>query len=110
LRAIRSATTCAVATDCLVDIDTVRYSVPRRLVRRDVEVLVEQEVVRIFYDGQEVARHRRSSEPHARVIEPSHYEGLWRVVPSTAEEAPPPVETFGRSLAEYAAIVEGGGQ
>jgi hypothetical protein len=99
-----------VATDCLVDIDTVRYSVPRRLVRRDVEVLVEQEVVRIFYDGQEVARHRRSSEPHARVIEPSHYEGLWRVVPSTAEEAPPPVETFGRSLAEYAAIVEGGGQ
>jgi transposase len=99
-----------VATDCLVDIDTVRYSVPRRLVRRDVEVLVEQEVVRIFYDGQEVARHRRSSEPHARVIEPSHYEGLWRVVPSTTEEAPPPVETFGRSLAEYAAIVEGGGR
>jgi transposase len=99
-----------VATDCLVDIDTVRYSVPRRLVRRDVEVLVEQEVVRIFYDGQEVARHRRSSEPHSRVIEPSHYEGLWRVVPSTTEEAPPPVETFGRSLAEYAAIVEGGGQ
>jgi len=99
-----------VATDCLVDIDTVRYSVPRRLVRRDVEVLVEQEVVRIFYDGQEVARHRRSSEPHTRVVEPSHYEGLWRVVPAATEAAPPPVETFGRSLAEYAAIVEGGGQ
>ena len=73
------------------------------------EVLFEQEVVRIFYEGQEVARHRRSSEPHTRVVEPSHYEGLWRVVPSTTEEAPPPVETFGRSLAEYAAIVEGSG-
>jgi hypothetical protein len=29
-----------VATDCFVDVDTIRYSVPHRLVQRRVEVLV----------------------------------------------------------------------
>ena len=43
-----------VATDCLVDVDAVRYSVPHRLVKEDVEVLVLVS-----------ARSRKS--PHVRV-------------------------------------------
>lgn len=96
-----------VATDCLVDVDTVRYSVPHRLVRETVEVLVGEDAVRIFFGADEVALHRRSREPHARVVEPAHYEGLWRRA-EAATEAAPAVETFGRRLADYAAVVEGG--
>ena len=67
-----------VATDCFVDVDTVRYSVPHRLVRRTLEVLVAEHEVMI-YDGSEiVARHRRCFEPHARVIDPAHFEGIYR--------------------------------
>jgi transposase len=95
-----------VATDCLVDVDTVRYSVPHRLVRQTVEVLVGEDSVRIFFGADEVAVHRRVREPHARVVDPAHYEGLWRRAEAPTEAAP--VETFGRRLADYAAIVEGG--
>jgi transposase len=94
-----------VASDCFVDVDTVRYSVPHRLVRRTVEVLVGEEDVRIFHDGQEVARHRRSLEPHARIVEPSHYDGLWRREPAPVEEST--LAPLGRTLDEYAAIVGG---
>jgi len=74
-----------VAHDALVDVDTVRYSVPHRLVRERVEVQVGQEQVRIFHAGQVVATHARSSEPHGRVIDPAHWEGLWR--PRTVQAA-----------------------
>jgi transposase len=94
-----------VASDCFVDVDTVRYSVPHRLVRRTVEVLVGEEDVRIFHDAEEVARHRRSLEPHARIVEPSHYDGLWRREPAPVEEST--LAPLGRTLDEYAAIVGG---
>ena len=85
---------------------TVRYSVPHRLVRRTVEVLLGDDEV-VVYDGAEVvARHRRSSEPHTRVLEPAHLAGLWRVA-----EPPAPVEPtlapLGRALEDYAAVVGG---
>jgi hypothetical protein len=37
-----------VAHDALVDIDTVRYSVPHRLVRDHVDVVLDEQTVRIF--------------------------------------------------------------
>lgn len=95
-----------VATDCLVDVDTVRYSVPHRLVRRDVEVLVEEEVVRIYFGRDEVALHLRSREPYARIVDPSHLDGLYR--PSSAAIVDgDSLSPTGRSLADYAAVVEG---
>jgi transposase len=99
-----------VATDCFVDVDSVRYSVPHRLVRRNVEVLVEEEVVRVFFGSEEVAHHRRSREPHARIVEPSHLEGLWRrpEVAKAASDTDESLTATGRSLADYAAVVEGG--
>lgn len=95
-----------VASDCFVDVDTIRYSVPHALVRRTVEVLVGDDDVRIFDGRAEVARHRRGAEPHARIVEPAHFAGLYR--PTTTDEplavTPSP---FGRGLADYAACVGG---
>jgi transposase len=94
-----------VAIDCFVDVDTVRYSVPHALVKKAVEVLVGDDEVVIFDGGTVVARHRRSREPHAQVIIPSHFDGLWR-----RPETPPAQTTplpAGRSLADYAAVIGG---
>jgi transposase len=96
-----------VASDALVDVDTARYSVPHRLVKEELEILVLEEQVVIFRGVEEVARHRRAKEPRERVIDPRHYDGLWRpwekaVSETTLEEAFP-----GRTLAAYEAIVEG---
>lgn len=100
-----------VATDCLVDVDTVRYSVPHRLVRERVEVLVGLDEVRIFHGGAEVARHRRTTEPHATVREPAHYAGLWRAAeaPSRTCASDASLATTGRSLEDYARIVQAAG-
>ncbi len=96
-----------VASDALVDVDTARYSVPHRLVKEDLEVLVLEEEVVIFRGTEEVARHRRAKEPRERVIDPRHYDGLLRpwekaVSEMALEEAFP-----GRTLAAYQAVVEG---
>jgi len=96
-----------VASDALVDVDTARYSVPHRLVKEELEVLVLEDEVVIFRGTLEVARHRRAKEPRERVIDPRHYDGLWRpwekaVSETTLEDVFP-----GRTLAAYQAIVEG---
>ena len=97
-----------VATDCLVDVDTVRYSVPHRFVRRPVEVLVGLDDVRIFCAEEEVARHRRSTEPHSVVRNPAHYEGLWRTkrTEAVSESGDGHLAALGRSLDDYARIIE----
>jgi len=66
--------------------------------------------VRIFHGTLLVATHARSSEPFARVIDPAHYAGLWRVRPVDAPLGPPTLARLGRDLTEYAAVVAGGGQ
>ena len=98
-----------VAHDAFVDVDTVRYSVPHRLVRDHVDVVIDEQTVHILHGATIVAAHRRSQEPFARVVDAAHFAGLWR--PATA----PPASTgalaaLGRQLADYAAIVAGGAQ
>jgi transposase len=97
-----------VAHDALVDVDTVRYSVPHRLVRDNVEVALGEREVRIYHGRELVARHERSFEPHARVIDKAHYEGLWRTRPAPIASVPSqsPLEALGRSLADYAAVLQ----
>jgi transposase len=95
-----------VATDCFVDVDTVRYSVPHRLVRRAVEVLVGDDEVVVFEGREIVARHRRCDEPHHRVVDPTHFEGLCRV--TTSERIiDTTLQSYGRSLDDYAAVLGG---
>lgn len=97
-----------VANDALVDVDTVRYSVPHRLVRDHVEVHVGDRDVRIYHGSDLVATHARSVEPYARVIEPGHYDGLWRT-PAPAILLPDgdALRALGRSLDEYAIAIGG---
>ncbi len=99
-----------VANDAFVDVDTVRYSVPHRLVRDRVSVHVGEVEVKIFHGATLVAtRTRGSSEPHAWVRDDAHFVGLWRAVDV------PPIEarflallaTLGRSLDDYARVIGG---
>jgi transposase len=94
-----------VATDCFVDVDTIRYSVPHGLVRRTVEVLVGDDEVTIFDGNAVVARHRRSHEPHERVVIAAHFDGLWRRPDQGVADTP--TLPASRSLADYAAVIGG---
>jgi transposase len=98
-----------VAHDAFVDVETVRYSVPYQLVRDSVEVAVDEQTVRIFHGPTLVATHPRTREPFARVLDPAHVAGLWRM--ASPEPALPPGEAplaaLGRSLEAYAAVVGG---
>jgi hypothetical protein len=97
-----------VAHDAFVDMGTVRYSVPYQLVRDHVEVVIADDTVRIFHGSTLVATHRRVREPYARVLEPAHVAGLWRVTPTdTAPSDVAPLAALGRSLDAYAAVIEG---
>lgn len=97
-----------VAHDAFVDVETVRYSVPYRLVREHVEIAVGDDTVRIFHGATLVATHRRVREPYARVLEPAHVAGLWRVAPTdTARVTAASLAALGRSLDAYAAVIEG---
>jgi transposase len=95
-----------VALDAFVDVDTIRYSVPHRLVRDHVDVVVEDHHVRIFHGTSLVATHVRSTEPFARVVDVAHYAGLWRTTLDDAHTAG--LALLGRDLADYAAVVDGG--
>jgi hypothetical protein len=97
-----------VANDCLVELDTVRYSVPHRLVRDHVEVAVEGETVRIYHGTTLVATHRRSLEPYARITDPAHFAGLWRSVSAPSDVPTGSLALLGRDLADYAALIDGG--
>jgi hypothetical protein len=63
-------------------------------------------VVRIFHGGTVVAEHERVREPHARVVDPRHFDGLWRREMPTAS-APGSLSALGRSLADYERAVGG---
>lgn len=95
-----------VSNDSFVDVDTVRYSVPFRFVRAQLDVLVGDELVEVFHGAERVAHHLRSSEPHARVRDAAHFVGIFRREAERAPAADSPLEALGRSLADYEAAME----
>jgi len=94
-----------VSNDAFVDVDTVRYSVPHKLVGARVEVDVGEHVVRVFAAAKLVAEHVRCFEPHTPVVDKAHHAGLWR--PATSIATSNSLNDMGRSLADYAAAVGG---
>ena len=95
-----------VSNESLVDIDTVRYSVPHRLVRDRVDVQVGTDTVRVFHAGGLVAEHCRCFEPHGQVIDRAHFDGIWRrTKPAVVDVSP--LAALGRSLADYERAVGG---
>lgn len=65
--------------------------------------------VRIFHGRDLVAVHARSFEPYGRVIDPAHFDGLWRR-PADENVVPlaQPLAALGRTLDDYAAVIGGG--
>jgi transposase len=91
------AVTRGVAPDCTLAFEAHRYSVPFRLVGRQLEVRGCAATVQVLADGQVVATHPRHTRERL-VIDPAHYEGA-----ATAEVAPPPpLGRMGRRLLEIA--------
>lgn len=95
-----------VASDCFVDLDTVRYSVPHRFVHRTVEVLVADDEVLVFDSGTVLARHARCFEPHTRVVDSRHFDGIYRQRDAAADAIT--ASPIGRSLDVYASVAGGG--
>ncbi len=98
--------------DCFVDIDTIRYSVPYRHVRKIVEVVVKEQEVEIWLRGTCIARHPRGHEPHALIRNPAHFDGLFppKANASTPIPSNPAVDPMCRPLSVYTELVEGGRQ
>lgn len=99
-----------VAKDAMVDVYTVRYSVPFRLVGEVVEVLVRQDAVEIYWHQDLIATHRRCNEPHHCVIDPQHVQGILdRKIPNEEHtEVPSSLQRMGRSLQDYEEIIRMG--
>jgi hypothetical protein len=67
-------------------------------------VAIDDQTVRIFHGADLVATHSRSREPFACIVEPAHLAGLWRVT-TLREPVDATLSAFGRSLADYDAVV-----
>ncbi len=77
---------------------------PHRLVGSSVDVLVGEHEVVVFDGAVAVARHRRHAEPHQRVIDPRHFEGIYRQRDDAESLGSSPI---GRSLDVYADAIGG---
>ena len=73
----------------LVRFDTNDYSVPTAYAHRRVTVLAGAETVRIVWEGQVVAVHRRCWEKHRSCFDPVHYLGLLECKPGALDYARP---------------------
>jgi len=86
-----------VASDCLVDVDTNRYSVPHAYVGRKVEVMVREGEILIRCEGIEIARHAQARGRHRVVERGEHYQGLW----PRHDAAALAVDSFDAELTRY---------
>ena len=82
---------------------------PHRLVRDYVDLVIEEQTVRIFH-ATVVATHARSLEPFDRVVDPEHFVGLWRSPAGPVEATEASLAALGRDLADYAPVVGGGAE
>ena len=107
-----------VSSDCFVDVDTNRYSVPWQLIREQLTVVVNDGVVVVMQGAKEVARHDQVDGSHQRVRKAEHFEGIrsthaptsaaTAVYASNATSSEPPAESeLLRPLDEYASATGG---
>ncbi len=94
-----------VSKDCLVAFQTNRYSVPFRLAGKQVEVLTDGEMIKIYHSGELISCHARIEGSYQSSIDKSHYWGLFKPAVPTAA---PPDEVQVRDLAVYEQLLEGG--
>ncbi|MDR0322974.1 MAG: IS21 family transposase [Treponema sp.] len=65
--------TATVDKTSLISVDCVKYSVPEELVGKSVFVKKYHDEIRVFWQNEEVCRHRRSSDKVVPVVEIMHY-------------------------------------
>jgi hypothetical protein len=94
-----------VSKDCLVAFQTNRYSVPYRLAGKQVEVLTDGEMIKIYHSGELISCHPRLDGAYQSSIDKSHYWGLFRPAVPTAA---PAEDVEVRDLAVYEQLLEGG--
>ena len=71
---VQTSVLCTVARDCLVTVETNRYSVPAAYVGQTVEVQWGADAtVQIDCQGTLIATHARASGRHQLCVEPAHY-------------------------------------
>jgi transposase len=103
-----------VHSDACVEVGTNRYSVPWRLIGREVSVQVAEQEVRVFHGANEVACHRRCEGQRQRRVERQHLAGIVGAARGGPNTPPPqalPTESESpllRPLCEYEAVVGGG--
>lgn len=101
-----------VHTDACIDIDANHYSVPSHLVGKLVMAQVADSMVKIIYDGQEVACHALSEGSHSRIINIEHLRGIVGGTFNTKNSAETPTtrkhSDLLRPLSEYEAVAGGG--
>lgn len=91
-----------VHADGFVEVDTNRYSVPWRLIRKRVLVRILDGKALVLRDGEIVARHDARPPSRARIVDPAHLEGLVR------RDVPVPVAgELARPLAAYEDVAGG---
>jgi transposase len=110
-----------VPSDCMVVLQTNRYSVPWRLVGERVELAVVSHELRVFHCGEVVATHRLSTGRHQIVCKAEHFRGLFRQPDSQVHPGPQTapsglmwragtVDVEVRDLGVYEALASGGGR
>lgn len=98
-----------VATDCLVDFETNRYSVPAAYVGQAVEVRLRgRETVEVWGRGQVVATHPRKGGRFEWAVDPAHWAPLKRRAPQGPAVPLSPVEAdLMRPLSVYEEVAHG---
>ena len=78
-----------VQTDCCVELDTNRYSVPYVHLGKTVTVEVAEGVVQILLAGDLIAEHDQLRGAKQWRVEPRHLDGVVRAAPQERAEEPP---------------------
>jgi transposase len=94
-----------VQADACIEVDSNFYSVPWHLIKASVTAQIIEEEIKIFYDGQEVAKHMKSFGRRERIIDPPHLKGIIGYFPSKKEDLDK--RSLMRPLSEYEEVVEG---
>lgn len=103
-----------VARDCLVTFETNRYSVPYHFVGKPVEVQSEQDLIRIYHEGELIGTHPRCQGRYQNQIHPDDYVGIFPrekplpLLSGQLLQASVTEEVQVRDLAFYEGLVEGG--
>lgn len=93
---------CRVNIDYHIEVENHYYSVPYRLAREKVEIMLTPLIIEVFHDGKRAASHRRSYQKHGFTTLPEHMPESHR---RYAEWTPSRIISWGRSKGEVVGVL-----